>query len=198
MTFTLLKAIECTNAIDLITPTTKTLNVSCKENPQMNMLPSATTLGPALLHLNIKNVAFFCGKYAEIRGKRSQKVWQVKNLQFKENIIRICSGRVDTWSAEVRGRVEYITDLTAVGALYHQECSINFRTKRKVPLCFSMQDSKRSRAGRPLDEEKVTGFLKVAQYLKENDGEQLTINDLIMKMEFTGGSAYRVPKMKAE
>lgn len=42
----------------------------------------------------------------------------------------ICDERRDEWSAEVRGRIESVNDLHAADAVYHQSCSVNFRTKK--------------------------------------------------------------------
>ena len=37
--------------------------------------------------------------------------------------------------------------------------------------------------GRPKDEEKVEAFVKVTKFLEENDDEQITVIDLVEKME---------------
>lgn len=44
-------------------------------------------------------------------------------------------------------------------------------------------DVKKRKIGRPPDEEKNDAFLKVARFLQENDNEQITVVDLVEKME---------------
>jgi hypothetical protein len=43
-------------------------------------------------------------------------------------IISVCKMRDDEWALDVRGRLEFVQDLHAADALYHQQCSVNFRT----------------------------------------------------------------------
>lgn len=42
--------------------------------------------------------------------------------------------------------------------------------------------TKKKRVGRPQDEDQTEAFLKVAQFLQENDDEQITVNYLIEVM----------------
>ena len=44
-------------------------------------------------------------------------------------------------------------------------------------------NSKREKPGRPQDKERTDAFLEVASFLEENDDEQITIQDLIGRME---------------
>ena len=61
--------------------------------------------------------------------------------------------------------------------------------------------TKKEPVGRPQDEDQTVAFLKVAQFLQENDDEQITVNDLIEIMnEFLEESqsiAYGHTHMKA-
>ena len=67
--------------------------------------------------------------------------------------------------------------------MYHQACSVNFRTLKQIPKKHGNDtDSKRVK-GRPTDTVKSKAFLKVTEVLVENDEEQFTIPDLIGKME---------------
>ena len=85
------------------------------------------------------------------------------------------------------GRLEYAQDLHAADAVYHQACNVNFRTGKQVPQKYGTDGNengpKRLWQGRPVDTAKTTAFLKVAQFLEENDEEQITIADLTKKME---------------
>ena len=128
-------------------------------------------------------------------------------IHLSNNPGQICKERNDEWSEIVLGRVEYAQDLHAADAVYHQACSVNFRTGKQVPLqhCSddgSDKDTKRPRQGRPVDTGKATAFLKVVKFLEENDEEQVTITDLVNKMqEYLQGSeeqAYSAVYMKAK
>ena len=37
------------------------------------------------------------------------------------------------WAQKVRGRIGYVNDLHAADAVYHQACSVNFRTHKQIP-----------------------------------------------------------------
>ena len=60
--------------------------------------------------------------------------------------------------------------------------SVNFRTGKQIPKRCNTCDSKRAKLGRPTHDVQTEAFLKVTQYLEQNDDEQLTINTLIQKM----------------
>ena len=121
-----------------------------------------------------KEHCFFCGQPAKNDGrKRGNEVIPVRTQDFQDSIAQICKERNDEWSEIVLGRLEYAQDLHAADAVYHQACSVNFRTGKQVPLqhCSddcSEKDTKRPRQGRPVDTCKATAFLKVVKFLEEN------------------------------
>lgn len=83
-------------------------------------------------------------------------------------------------------------DLPAVDAVYHQSCSVTFRTKKQIPKSYAAVQTC-SKKGRPQDHNKLT----------ENDDEQNTVSDLVTKMqEFLGDNsgieAYSVKHMKGK
>ena len=59
---------------------------------------------------------------------------------FQDFIAQICKERNDEWSEIVLGRLEYAQDLHAADAVYHQACSVNFRTGKQVPLQHCSDD----------------------------------------------------------
>ena len=92
----------------------------------------------------------------------------------------------------VRARVLHVNDLPAADAVYHQACSIHFRTKMQMPRHFfsDQPDSKKRKIGPPEDHETNNTFLKVVRYLQENEDEQTTVSDSVEKMrEYLGESA---------
>ena len=74
----------------------------------------------------------------------------------------------------------HVHDLHAADTVYHQTCSVNFHTKKQMPMAqlTITDDIRRPKLGWPLDNERTVAFLEVARYLEENDDEQITINDL--------------------
>ena len=76
----------------------------------------------------------FCGQTAKYDGrKKGFEVLPVKTREFQESIAKICRERCDDWSLVVLGRLEYAQDLNATQAVYHQSCSVNFRTGKQLP-----------------------------------------------------------------
>lgn len=91
----------------------------------------------------------FCGQTAKKDKKRSIEVYPVRTVDFQNNILMICDERRDEWSAEVRGRIESVNDLHAADAVYHQSCSVNFRTKKAKPQTVLAEPERISKKGRP-------------------------------------------------
>ena len=54
---------------------------------------------------------------------------------------------------------------------------MNFRTDKQIPTVHQ------AKMGRPQADERTDSFLEVASFLEESDEEQITINDLINRME---------------
>ena len=125
----------------------------------------------------------------------------MKTIGIKETILKICQERADSWSDVVKARILHVHDLHAADAIYHQTCSVNFRTKKQMPMAqFATEDFKRPKLGRPQDDKRAEAFLEVASYLEDNDDEQITINDLIdlmnQKLTNTDYDAYGYTYMK--
>ncbi len=55
-------------------------------------------------------------------------------------------------------------------------------------MYVSQPETKKIKTGRPEDEEKREAFVKVVDFLRENDDEQITVSDLMENIkEFLGG-----------
>ena len=128
---------------------------------------------------------FFCGEPTKYDGrKKGFEVIPVRTEDLQNAISGICHERNDEWGSTVLGRLEYARDLHAVDAVYHNQCSVNFRTGKDVPCQYNSdhQTKKQKQAGRPQSVSRIDAFLKVVKYLEENDEEQFTVNDLCDKM----------------
>ena len=89
-------------------------------------------------------------------------VSKVTTIEMKGTILAICSGRRDAGSDAVQARMMHIHDLPAADAMYHQTCSVNFRTGKQTPKVFLTEElaHKKKRLGRPQDKKKWMGFFK--------------------------------------
>lgn len=85
-------------------------------------------------------------------------------------------------------------------AVYHQNCSVSFRTNRGRPTQHSPTSEAKRTPGRPEEPERIRAFQATVAYFEENDEEQLTVTDLVEKMqsylEGSDSQAYCVRRMK--
>ena len=181
--------------LDFIRPK-KTGNRDIDQNERTTIARRSTTS-----RFIFKEHCFFCGQPAKYEGrKRGYDVIPVRTKDFQDKIQKASKVRNDEWAETVRGRLAFAQDLHASAAVYHQACSFNFRTGKQIPKKHGNDtDSKRAK-GRPLDTVKSEAFLKVTEFIVENDEEQLTIPDLVGKMqeylEGTGEPPYSAVYMK--
>ena len=148
---------------------------------------------------------FFCGTLvSDGEQKKKGDVFKVTTLDMKDTIMATCSERRDAWSEVVQTRVMHVHDLPAADAMYHQKCSVNFRTGKQISKMFVTDEppQKKKRVGRPQDEEKTDAFVKIAKFLQENVDEQITVGDLIALMSDymadSESTAYGHTRMKAK
>ena len=139
---------------------------------------------------SFKTDCFFCGTKVEFgsnsKRKRLGEAFSVTTIETKDTILKICSERNDEWSEAIRARLMNVHDLPAADAVYHQTCNVNFRTNRQLPQLYETDElpaAKKRKVGRPQNEEKNQAFVKVAKFLEDNDNEQITVGDLLEKME---------------
>ena len=79
-----------------------------------------------------KDNCLFCGQQASQTdtSKRGIDVFPVRTKDFQINIEKICRERNDSWSTNVLSRIQFLQDLYAADTVYHQKCSVNFRTEK--------------------------------------------------------------------
>ena len=136
---------------------------------------------------NFNEHCLFCGSEAKSYGKkRGVDVSRVETIEFKDRVLKVCEKvrKNDEWAFTVKGRIVYVADLVSENARYHRTCFANFDSNRNIPKAFSSADSsKKQSLGRPEDSKRKQAFLEVVNYLQQNDEEQLTVADLVRKME---------------
>ncbi len=138
----------------------------------------------SLMSFTFKENCLFCGHEIVKDKKRTManETSTACTLQIKDSLLRICDSRGDEWADSVRARLEAANDLPAEESIYHRNCSSNFRTGRNIPVSHTGTKSKMSKGGRPKVDTRENAFIQVIQYLQENDDEQITIGDLMAKM----------------
>lgn len=161
-------------------------------------------------NFNFKDHCLFCACGDIYNGKKQEsKLIPVRSFDFQKKIIDSCDRFPGKWAEEVKGRVIYAQDLPAADAVYHNICSVNFRTGKQVPIMFQNTTVKqpgpkyqKHPGGRPRNTHKADAFKAVTEFLTANDDEQVTIADLIEKMKesLTGTDIepYSFPHMKQE
>ena len=145
-----------------------------------------------------KDNCLFCGQQASQTdtSKRGIVVFPVRTKDFQVNIEKICRERNDSWSTNVLSRIQFVQDLHAADTVYHQKCSVNFRTGKSLP---SPTPNKKKTTGRPPKQDVQIAFQKTMDYLIEHEDEQITVIELIDKMsEFCGDMAYTSVHMKSK
>ena len=174
-----------------------------KERQVMHMNTEKQVLRLAEKVFNFSTNCFYCGEPA-ISGRKREgtQVITVRTVETKDTILAICHERGDDWENAVQARILHAHDLHAADAVYHQVCSVNFRIMKQVPIIHDHEGNtfKKLKLGQPPEKQQVDAFLEVAQFLEENDDEQITIHDPIQHMEENLGesepSAYSYPYMK--
>ena len=137
---------------------------------------------------NFKEHCLFCGEGDQYQGKKKDFVLvPVRTFEFQKTVPEICNERNDEWARKVSDRIESAIDLHAADALYHQKCSVNFRTRKEIPLVFTSSQEgaapqKKTKRGRPLEEVRNDAFERVVEFFEQNDEEQLAVKDLVEKM----------------
>ena len=83
-----------------------------------------------------KTKCLYCNLDIEA-SSTSQKSHSVEFDKFITEILNCCSKRKDYWSHHVKSTIEYYQrDLFAFDVDYHDQCDINFRTGKNIPLKF--------------------------------------------------------------
>ena len=146
---------------------------------------------------DFKTDCFLCGNEIdeELERRRSRQVCRVRTLDIQKAVLSACEERGDAWAETVRARALHVHDLPAADAIYHHTCSTNFRTKMQMPSQFApdQPSCKKRKIGRPQNEELNDAFLKVVHFLEDNDDEQLTVSDLVKKMQEVLGESANKP-----
>ena len=156
-----------------------------------------------------KDHCLFCTCGDPYNGKKLEsKLVRVRSFKYQKKILECCDKFPSEWSDAIKGRILFVHDLPAAAAVYHKICDVNFRTGRHIPGIFNNDEqndvkcNELSYTGRPKDQIKSDAFNGVTKFLEEHEDEQITISDVIGKMqEFLSDPSiepYSSPHMKRE
>lgn len=120
-------------------------------------------------------------------------MYPVRTNNLQTTILKVCQERNDDWAVAVRGRIETINDIHAADAIYHQTCSVNFRTGKAVPKAFFPDSKKDENRVDPKNCIKENHFKKLVDYLHQHDDEQITIKDLVNNINNLCGENFYSP-----
>ena len=116
---------------------------------------------------------FFCGDIHPPGGNREDPV-SVRTLEMKETILLESQNRTDSWTLEVRGRLNMCNDLVAAEAIYHKYC----RSKFYNLISHTAGVDK----GRPEDPQMYQRFVEMCEWLEAADDDVYTLYDLQDKL----------------
>ena len=129
---------------------------------------------------DFQSMCLFCVNKIEFKGSNTSSV---STLDTGDTLLEACRKRNDEWGHLVRGRIESVNDLPAADAIYHRTCYMNFTTKKSVPISQAGPAKKKAKLGRKKDLTTDKVFEELTILLENNYDTQITLYDLISKME---------------
>lgn len=142
-------------------------------------MPSTSSNGRPVLRsseeeFSLKINCFFCDRTAKLGRKRKHDILEVKTIEIKETVLKICQEQADSWSDVVKARILHVHDLHAADAIYHQTCSVNFCTKKQMPMAqFAIEDFKRPKLGCPQDDKRAEAFLATLKIMMMSKSQSM-------------------------
>ena len=88
-------------------------------------------------------------------------------------------------------------DLPAAEAMYHQSCSINFRTGKDIHKRFHVNRREKFDV-RPVDESKLDAFNSTLAWWENSNQECVTVSELVDQMSLYCGEPYTNRHIKAK
>ena len=137
-------------------------------------------------HFSFATHCFFCENSVSEKKLNydRQKVHFVSTIEFFTSLKLVCEERRYRWSTLVLSRINFVGDLHAAGALYHQTCNVRFRTGKTPPIYYTLDDNRASQKchGRPKDLQSEEAFLSIVNDFVNNDEGTKTISELCEEM----------------
>lgn len=119
-------------------------NVISRDLKAKSAISTTTTTGRPFCSqepvFNYREHCLFCAQpiqpAGESRGYDDTVVLPVRTKYFQATVERIYKQQKDSWSDKVNSIIGFAQDLHATDAVYHQGCSISFRTGKQIALLY--------------------------------------------------------------
>ena len=166
----------------------KTIQQFLKKKISVDIAPATKTRSTGL-NFNITSDCMFCAQLVTVDERHVDRSdgWKIRTKDFDCSIRKICNERNDEWSMLVLSRLNSsISDLHAADAVYHNCCSVNFRTGKLIPSKYDVGSNevscKRRKLGKPVDVIRTEAYDRTIEYFMVNDDTQFTLKDFSIKM----------------
>ena len=163
-----------------------------KVQTRRQSIPTSSREFSSIQRFDYRTCCLFCTETICKRGLASVEILSHKKKDvdsisfvkseklFDQKLRDELKKRNDKWAFEVRGRVESVSCLRAEEAVYHRKCMQLFYLKRKRPGTDTECNTE-ARNKKPKSNEQEI-FLKVIEYLDENQELYLSIDELQIYM----------------
>ena len=167
---------------------------------------------------DFRNQCLYCANI--IDKDKARKYKDQENVQYSSVMALKVQGQVeevwkdirkkDSWSTEVKCRLDSCIDLPAAEAVYHRVCMRAFYKNRCKPDMYAAHHSEpqmkktktlsNTKRGRPKDPTKQEAFSFAVDYLEKFDDGTITLQELqlFMKMRGWGEDVYSERQLKSE
>ena len=66
--------------------------------------------------------------------RKNSDVFQVRMVEIRDTILAVCQERSNDSANAVQARLLCVHDLHAADVVYHKVCSVNFCTRKQIPV----------------------------------------------------------------
>lgn len=140
---------------------------------------------------NVENCCLFCGEAAKFNEKKLKS--GVELARISEDFLKSINNSIakrnnDEWAKQVSSTISSLSELIGIGAVFHTNCRIGFRTNK--PLRKNKKSTQSAF-------EYKRGFLDIVNLIQTKKRAQYSIKELIDEMNsFSDGNAYSFNQMK--
>ena len=127
-----------------------------------------------------KTICFLCCEEVDVDNV---DVHCARTLLLRDNLLRNCAERGDSWAVHVKKCLDSSNDSVAEEAMYHRSCYIRFKQGRDITVDNTLH-------GRPADSALSSSFEYMCEYLESSDCEMYTLEELRCKIIDDCGEAY--------
>ncbi|XP_072377366.1 uncharacterized protein [Diabrotica undecimpunctata] len=127
---------------------------------------------PIVNHFSFKTKCCLCGKEKHLKSKDSKDFRECTAPSLKDKFLEKASKRNDDFGRQIVERIKNV-NLVLMKARYHKQCY--------TQLFYT--PSKTTKKGRPEDQNLISAFEKVCEFINESEERQFTLKDLLARVE---------------